>query len=97
MAFDTERAVRRLTDAGLDERAAEGVADVVETATNGLATEATLLELKAELREEMQALRAEFKEEALALRAEMYRTMWIQGAGVIAAVVAILGLLTAFG
>ncbi len=119
MAFDTQRAVRRLTDAGLDERAAEGVADVVASATNGLATEASLLELRAELREdmqslraelredmqslraelkeEMQALRAEFKEEALALRAEMYRTMWIQGAGVIAAVVAILGLLTAFG
>ena len=42
MAFDTERAARRLTDAGLDERAANGVADVVGSATNGLATEASL-------------------------------------------------------
>ena len=29
MAFDTQRAARRLTDAGLDDRAAQGVADVV--------------------------------------------------------------------
>ena len=47
MAFDTERAARRLTDAGMDERAANGVADVVHSATDGLATEASLLELKA--------------------------------------------------
>ena len=91
MAFDTQRAARRLTDAGLDERAAEGVADIVEGATGGLATEASLLELKADLL----AFRAEFKTEALAIKAEMYRTMWIQGAGIIAAVVAVLGLLTA--
>ncbi len=42
MAFDTERAARRLTDAGMDERAANGVADVVASATDGLATEASL-------------------------------------------------------
>ena len=38
MAFDTERAARRLTDAGMDERAA----NVVHNATDGLATEASL-------------------------------------------------------
>ena len=53
MAFDTERAARRLTDAGMDERAANGVADVVHDATTGLATEASLesglLEVKASI------------------------------------------------
>ena len=49
MAFDTERAARRLTDAGMDERAANGVADVVHSATDGLATEASLLELTASI------------------------------------------------
>ena len=80
MAFDTQRAARRLTDAGLDERAAEGVADVVESATHGLATEASLLELRVDLH---------------ALRAEMYRALWIQGAGIIAATAAIVGIATA--
>ena len=46
MAFDTQRAARRLTDAGLDERAAQGVADVVDRATSGLATEASVLAVK---------------------------------------------------
>ena len=49
MAFNTERAARRLTDTGLDERAANGVADVVGSATDGLATEASLLKLRADI------------------------------------------------
>ena len=148
MAFDTQRAARRLTDAGLDERAAQGVADVVDRATSGLATEASVLavkgdlhsfkaELKADLhsfrsefkeelhsfrsefkeelysfrsefREELLASRSEFREELLAsrsdlkedvhsLRAEMYRTLWLQGAGIIAATAAIVGIATALG
>ena len=73
MAFDTQRATRRLGD-----RAAEGVADVVESATSGLATEASVLELRADLTGEVRSLRA-----------EMYRALWIQGAGIIAATAAI--------
>ena len=146
MAFDTQRAARRLADAGLDERAAAGVADVVDSATSGLATERSLLELRgellsfraelkedllsfrAELKEDLLASRAEFKEGLLAsraelkedllsfraefregllasraelkedvhsLRAEMYRTLWLQGAGIVAATAAIVGIATA--
>ena len=73
MGFDTQRAARRLTDAGLDDRAAQGVADVVDSATSGLATESSLL----------------------ALRAELYRALWIQGAGIVAATAAIVGIATA--
>ena len=135
MAFDTQRAARRLADAGLDERAAAGVADVVDSATSGLATERSLLELRgellsfraelkedllsfraelkedllsfrAELKEDLLASRAEFREGLLAsraelkedvhsLRAEMYRTLWLQGAGIVAATAAIVGIATA--
>ncbi len=80
MAFDTQRAARRLTDAGLDERAAEGVVDVVDSATRGLATEASLAELRVDLH---------------TFRAEIYRALWIQGAGIIAATAAIIGIATA--
>ena len=69
MAFDTERAARRLTDAGLDERAANGVADVVGSATDGLATEAGL---------------AVMREDMLRLRADIYRALWLQGLGILA-------------
>ena len=73
MAFDAHRAARRLTDAGLDDRAAQGVADIVDSATSGLATESSLL----------------------ALRAELCRALWIQGAGIVAATAAIVGIATA--
>ena len=59
MAFDTQQAARRLTDAGLDERAAMGIADVVQSATSGLATEASLLATEASLHASMLDLRAE--------------------------------------
>ena len=126
MAFDTQRAARRLTDAGLDDRAAQGVADIVDSATSGLATEATVLALRedlfssraelkadllssrAELKEDLLSFRAELKADLLSfraelkgdihsLRAEMYRTIWMQGAGIIAATAAIVGIATALG
>ena len=86
MAFDTERASRRLNDGGLDDRAAQSVADVVDGATSGFATEASLLDAKAELTGEVHSLRA-----------EMYRALWIQGAGIIAATAAIVAVATALG
>ena len=74
MAFDTERAARRLTDAGMSERAANGVADVVHSATTGLATEESLLELKVDF---------------ATLRADIYRALWLQGMGILAGTAAI--------
>ena len=104
MAFDTQRAARRLTDAGLDDRAAQGVADIVDSATSGLATERSLLALKedllsfrAELKADILSFRAELKGDIHSLRAEMYRTIWMQGAGIIAATAAIVGIATALG
>ena len=63
MAFDAERAARRLTDAGMEERAANGVADVVGTATTGLATEANLQARFLELKADLATAKAEWKAE----------------------------------
>ena len=85
MAFDTERAARRLTDAGLDERAANGVADVVGSATNGLATEASV----TAVREDSLELKSEIKADLAALEARLYRALWVQGLGILAGLGAI--------
>ena len=80
MAFDAERAARRLTDAGMEPRAANGVADVMATATTGLATEASVLELRAEL---------------AGLEARIYRALWLQGVGILAGTAAIITIVSA--
>ena len=97
MAFDTERAARRLTDAGLEERAANGVADMVGDATSGLATEARLLATEASLQAQLAATEASLKasmaalrEDTLKLRADMYRALWVQGFGILAGTGAII-------
>lgn len=98
MAFDTERAARRLIDAGMEERAANGVADVMADATDGLATEASLLELRAEVREGFAAMRAEIagsRAEAAEFRADIYRALWIQGLGILAGTAAIVTIIIA--
>ena len=85
MAFDTERAARRLADAGMDERAANGVADVVHNATDGLATEASLqsglhaleaglLDVKADI------ARLEGRIEATTAKLEARMIKWTVGA-----------------
>ena len=86
MAFDTERAARRLTDAGMDERAANGVADVVHNATEGLATEASVTRLEAKLDTSIATLRA-----------DIYRALWLQGMGILAGTAAIVTIINVLG
>lgn len=93
MAFDTERAARRLTDAGMEERAANGVADVMADATSGLATEASVVRLESRIETgfaEMRAEMAESRAEAAEFRADIYRALWIQGLGILAGTAAII-------
>ena len=84
--FDTHDAVRKLRGAGIDEQAAEGIVEVVEEATSPLVTRDILRlelgEFRSELRSELHELRSEQHE----FRSEMYRALWIQGAGVVAAI-----------
>ena len=102
MAFDVERAARRLTDAGIEERASVGVADVMATATEGLATEASLLELRGATEASLLELKGsllEFKgatEASVArLEARVYRALWLQGVGLLGAIVAATGVILA--
>ena len=84
--FDTHDAVRKLRGAGIDEQAAEGIVEVVEEATSPLVTRDILRlelnDLRSELRSELHELRSELHE----FRSEMYRALWIQGAGIVAAI-----------
>ena len=93
MAFDAERAARRLTDAGMEQRTSVGVADVMATATDGLATEASLLATESRLQAGLLELRAELAE----LRADVYRALWLQGAAIVGATAAIMTIVRVFG
>ena len=66
MVIDTETATRRLVDAGFDEGAAAGLAHVVVQATEGLATDATM----ADLREVVARLEGKVDSSADELRGE---------------------------
>jgi hypothetical protein len=82
----------------MEDRAANGVADVMADATDGLATEASLLELRAEVREGFAAMRAEIagsRAEAAEFRADIYRALWIQGLGILAGTAAIVTIIIA--
>ena len=71
MAFDTERAARRLADAGMEERAANGVADVMADATDGLATEASVRDLQAATEASVRDLQAATEASLLRLEGRM--------------------------
>ena len=73
MAFDTERAARRLTDAAMDERA-----------THGLATEPSL-----------QSGLHTLEGSIARVEARMYRALWVQGMGMLTAIVAATGIILA--
>ncbi len=88
--FDTHDAVRKLRGAGIDEQAAEGIVEVVEEATSPLVTRDILRlelgEFRSELRSEIRSELHELRSEQHEFRSEMYRALWIQGAGVVAAI-----------
>jgi hypothetical protein len=81
LALDTLKIVKRLKEAGLEERQAEAIGEVLfetrEFDLAQLATKADLALLRAEMRSEMQALRTELLGEMdrrfAALREEMDR------------------------
>ncbi len=78
LTFDTRKAVQKLRQQGLAERAADGIVEVVEEATNTVVTADIL-------RSELQTLRGEFRAEFAEFRAEMWRAFWIFGTGIVAA------------
>ena len=77
----------------MEPRAATGVADLVDDATTGLATEASLLEVRAEIARLEGKLEASVAE----LRADLYRALWLQGAAIVGAVAAVMTIVRLVG
>ena len=75
LGFDTMAAVDTLTKAGIEQRPASAIVEVVRDAQRELATEASLLStkvaLEARLREEMAELRTELKTDMAELKTEL--------------------------
>ena len=89
-AFDTYAAVKRLREAGVDERQAEAFVATVGDAMGEHVTKADLAELRTAMQVEMAELRSETKTEIAGLRADLYRALWLQAAGIVGLTVAIL-------
>ena len=97
MAFDAERAARRLTDTGMEPRAATGVAELVDDATAGLATEASMQTGLLELRAEVARLDGKLDANIAELRADLYRALWLQGAAIVGAIAAVMTIVRVLG
>ena len=89
IVFDALAASRELREAGLEDRQAEAIAAAIRRAAaagrEGLATKADLDVLGARVDSSLASMRAHIDTSISALRADLYRALWIQGAGVVAA------------
>lgn len=81
-AFDTLAAAETMAEAGIEESHAKTIASSIRDGRAGLATRADLDNLEARMDARIAALRA-----------DIYRALWIQGAGIVAIMMA----LKAFG
>ena len=102
--FDTLAHVRTLREAGVEGKQAEAHAEAARALRAGLATKADLdsLEMRldarldariADLRADMADLRADMA----SLRADIYRALWVQGAGLVAVMTALIAAFRLFG
>ena len=82
--FDTLAAAKALREAGFEDRQAEGVAGVVRSGRDGLATKADIAMLRAELDTGLAAVRA-----------DLYRALWIQTGTIAGIIVAASGFVVA--
>ena len=91
-SFDTlAAAARRLKKAGVEPGRAEAIAETIGAAVGAdrLATKADMAGLRAEMKADISELKAEISE----MKAGMYRALWLQAGGIVAAVVALVKLL----
>ena len=97
IAFDTLAAARALREAGFEERQAEAVIGVVRRAVgadrDSLATKAAFAALSADIDTGFAALRADIA----TLRADIYLALWVQGAGIVAAMAELIAAFKLFG
>ena len=88
--FDTLACARKLREAGVEAKQAEAHAEIARTIRAGLAT-------KADLDAGLNGLELRFDARIAALRADIYRALWVQGAGLIAVMTALIAAFKLFG
>ena len=97
IAFDTLAAARALREAGFEDRQAEAVIGVVRRAVgadrDSLATKAAFAALRADIDTGFAGLRADIA----TLRADIYLALWVQGAGIVAVMAALIAAFKLFG
>ena len=89
-AFDTLAHARTLREAGVEGKQAEAHAEAARALRAGLAT-------KADLDAGLSGLRAELRADMAGLRADIYRALWVQGAGLVAVMTALIAAFKLFG
>ena len=89
-AFDTLAHARTLREAGVEGKQAEAHAEAARALRAGLATKADLDSLEMRLDARLDARIAD-------LRADIYRALWVQGAGLVAVMTALIAAFKLFG
>ena len=101
IAFDALAASQELREAGVEDRQAEAIAAAIRRAAaagrGGLATKADLDSGLASIRSDLNSGLAGLHADIAASEARFYRALWIQGAGVIAAMTGIMSIAAILG
>ena len=96
-AFDTLAHARTLREAGVERKQAEAHAEAARALRAGLATKADLDSLEMRLDARFEARSADLRADIADLRADIYRALWVQGAGLVAVMTALIAAFRLFG
>ena len=88
--FDTLAHARTLREAGVENKQAEAHAEAARALRAGLATKADLDSLEMRLDARFEARSADLRADIADLRADIYRALWVQGAGLVAVMTALI-------
>ena len=101
IAFDALAASQELREAGVEDRQAEAIAAAMRRAAaasrGGLATKADLDAGLASMRSDLNSGLAGLRADIAASEARIYRALWIQGVGVIAAMTGLMSIAALLG
>lgn len=85
LTFDTLAYVKKLREAGVDEKQAEAqaaaLATVLKSGTGDLATQRDVESLRSDLKRDLEVLRSELKKDIAETKAELIR--WVVGVGIL--------------
>ena len=95
--FDTLAHARTLREAGVENKQAEAHAEAARALRAGLATKADLDSLEMRLDARFDARIADLRADMAGLRADIYRALWVQGAGLVAVMTALIAAFRLFG